>query len=142
MVKDNICFAYASRVLEGTSPQDRLFPDIWWDNVDPDASHLIAITIGVIIDKMNIVDVRMEITHESSDESCIGDDNFRQPQQNYLVAYPENRQEFIGLSSLYVGSVSLRKTGVYTVTVSLIHHDATLHEVETQFFVSSLKGMS
>lgn len=139
MVKEKISFAYVSQILPGMEVSKPLLPQIWWRNVDPALKYMVALTMGVIIDKTQHVNVNVELLHEDSDVSCIDENQAGASQFDHFIGYPSGRDEFIGVSTLHVGGVSLKKIGMYTMTVKILEGDKLLDKVETCFFVADLK---
>lgn len=142
MVKNKISFAYAANILPGMDVYQQFLPQIWWKNINSSQEHIIALTIGVIIDKDKNVQVSVDLKHESSDESCIVEENKLASQADHFLGFPVDRQEFIGVSTLHVGGVKIKKTGMYTLTIKLMETFDVLDEVETSFFVESLTEQS
>jgi len=139
VVKNKISFAYASQILPGMAVNDPLLPQIWWRNIDSTSLHMIGLTLGVVIAKEKHVVVKVDLTHEDSPDSCINESHNGASQADHFMGYPLGRQEFIGVSTLHVGGVTIKKTGMYTLTVKILEDEHLLDEVETLFFVESLK---
>lgn len=139
MVKEKISFAYASQILPGMEVSGALLPQIWWSNVDPNKTHMIGLTMGVVIHKKQHVSVNIELLHEDSDESCIDEAHAGSSQFDHFIGYPDSRDEFIGVSTLHVGGVSLKKVGMYTMTVKILEDSKLLDKIDTCFFVADLK---
>lgn len=140
MLKERISFAYASQVLPGMAVNQPLLPAIWWANIDPNILHVIALTMGVIINKAHHVTVTVEIFHEDSNENCIVGDGAGPYQYDHFVVYPDGREEFIGISTLNIGGVRLSKIGTYTVVVKIQLGANIIDSKETSFFVANLIG--
>lgn len=139
MVKEKISFAYVSQILPGMEVGKPLLPKIWWKKVNPSQKYMIALTMGVIIDKTQHVNVNVELLHEDSDASCIDEAQAGSSQFDHFIGYPSGRDEFIGVSTLHVGGVSLKKVGMYTMIVKILEGERLLDKVETCFFVADLK---
>lgn len=140
MTKERIAFVYASQVLPGMFVNQALFPTIWWTNIDPNKVYVVALTLGVIIDKSHHVTVTVDIFHEDSNENCITNTGYEPSQHDHFIVYPEGRQEFIGISTLNIGGVRLQKIGNYTVVVKIQFGHNVLDVKETSFFVANLIG--
>ncbi|MDJ0042939.1 hypothetical protein [Pantoea allii] len=139
-MKERISFAYVTQILPGMVVNQTKYPTIWWTDVDPNVKHVVAMTMGVIIDKTHFVTVTLDIHHEDSPESCIKEGLAGPNQYDHYVFYPENRDEFIGISTIIINNVNLVKTGIYTLVVKIQNGDQVLDEKETSFFVANLKG--
>lgn len=140
MIRNKISFAYASHILPGMEVSSTQLPQIWWRNIDPNKTHMIALTMGVVIDKKKSVSVNIELVHEDSDDSCIDENQTGSSQFDHFIGYPDGRSEFIGVSTLHVGGVSLKKIGMYTMTVKILEDANLLDELETCFFVADLRA--
>lgn len=137
-----ISFAYASQILPGMEVSGGLLPQIWWRNIDPNKTHMIGLTMGVVIHKNHHVSVNVEMLHEDSEESCIDESQAGSSQFDHFIGYPDGRDEFIGVSTLHIGGVSIKKVGMYTITVKILANGEVLDKVDTCFFVADLKDQA